>query len=227
MASVRLEKISKRYGDLWAARDIDLIIDDGEFFTLLGPSGCGKTTLLRTIAGFVMPDYGMVFLDNQPVNHKPAWQREIGLVFQNYALWPHMTVFENVAFGLRERKIPRLQISEKVSDALSRVGLASMEKRRPSQLSGGQQQRVALARTLVVEPKVLLLDEPLSNLDAKLRAEMRIESSSAIWASQPSTSHMTRTRRLRSRLALLLWIQAGSCKKGPRVKFTKIRDRVS
>ncbi len=174
-AQVRLEKIGKRYGDLWAARDIDLKIERGEFFTLLGPSGCGKTTLLRIIAGFVSPDRGIVFLDDKPVNDVPPWQRDVGMVFQNYALWPHMTVFENVAFGLRERKIPRSEIETRVGDALARVGLATTERRRPSQLSGGQQQRVALARTLVVQPRVLLLDEPLSNLDAKLRAEMRIE----------------------------------------------------
>ena len=174
-AQVRLEKIGKRYGDLWAARDIDLKIQRGEFFTLLGPSGCGKTTLLRIIAGFLAPDQGTVFLDDKPVNHVPPWQRDVGMVFQNYALWPHMTVFENVAFGLRERKTPRSEIETSVADALARVGLGATERRRPSQLSGGQQQRVALARTLVVQPRVLLLDEPLSNLDAKLRAEMRIE----------------------------------------------------
>jgi iron(III) transport system ATP-binding protein len=174
-SQVRLEKIGKRYGDLWAARDIDLKIRRGEFFTLLGPSGCGKTTLLRVIAGFITPDEGTVFLDERPVNFIPPWQRDVGMVFQNYALWPHMTVFENVAFGLRERKIPRAEVESRVADALARVGLAATERRRPSQLSGGQQQRVALARTLVVQPRVLLLDEPLSNLDAKLRAEMRIE----------------------------------------------------
>ena len=174
-AQVRLEKIGKRYGDLWAARDIDLKIERGEFFTLLGPSGCGKTTLLRIIAGFLTPDEGTVFLDGQPVNHVPPWRRDVGMVFQNYALWPHMTVFENVAFGLRERKMPRSEIEARIADALTRVGLAATERRRPSQLSGGQQQRVALARTLVVQPRALLLDEPLSNLDAKLRAEMRIE----------------------------------------------------
>jgi iron(III) transport system ATP-binding protein len=174
-AEIRLEKIGKRYGDLWAARGIDLKIERGDFFTLLGPSGCGKTTLLRIIAGFVAPDEGAVFLDDRLVNNVPPWQRDVGMVFQNYALWPHMTVFENVAFGLRERKIPRSEIGTRVADALARVGLAAKERRMPSELSGGQQQRVALARTLVVQPRALLLDEPLSNLDAKLRAEMRIE----------------------------------------------------
>jgi spermidine/putrescine ABC transporter ATP-binding subunit len=174
-AQIRLEKIGKRYGELWAARDIDLKIERGEFFTLLGPSGCGKTTLLRMIAGFVAPDEGAIFLDNRPVNDVPPWQRDVGMVFQNYALWPHMTVFENVAFGLRERSTARGEIATRVAEALGRVGLAALERRKPSELSGGQQQRVALARTLVVQPRALLLDEPLSNLDARLRAEMRIE----------------------------------------------------
>jgi iron(III) transport system ATP-binding protein len=174
-AQVRLEKIGKRYGELWAARGVDVNIQSGEFYTLLGPSGCGKTTLLRIIAGFLAPDEGTIFFDERAVNDVPPWRRDVGMVFQNYALWPHMTVFENVAFGLRERKIPRSEIAPRVADALARVGLSATAKRRPSQLSGGQQQRVALARTLVVQPRALLLDEPLSNLDAKLRAEMRIE----------------------------------------------------
>jgi iron(III) transport system ATP-binding protein len=172
---VRLENIGKRYGELWAVRHIDLEIATGEFYTLLGPSGCGKTTLLRTIAGFVAPDEGAVFLDGQSVNRLPPWKRNLGMVFQNYALWPHMTVFENVAFGLKERKVPRREIEPRVLQALEQVGLKGTERRRPSQLSGGQQQRVALARTLVIQPRVLLLDEPLSNLDAKLRQEMRLE----------------------------------------------------
>jgi spermidine/putrescine ABC transporter ATP-binding subunit len=172
---VRLENIGKRYGDLWAVRHIDLAVGAGEFYTLLGPSGCGKTTLLRTIAGFVAPDEGAIFLDGEAVNHLPPWKRNLGMVFQNYALWPHMTVFENVAFGLKERKVPRREIAPRVLQALEQVGLKGTERRRPSQLSGGQQQRVALARTLVIQPRVLLLDEPLSNLDAKLRQEMRLE----------------------------------------------------
>jgi spermidine/putrescine ABC transporter ATP-binding subunit len=172
---VRLENIGKRYGDLWAVRHVNLEIAKGEFYTLLGPSGCGKTTLLRTIAGFVMPEEGAVFLDGEPVTHVPPWKRDLGMVFQNYALWPHMTVFDNVAFGLKERKVQNREIQRRVLDALEQVGLKGTEQRRPSQLSGGQQQRVALARTLVIQPRVLLLDEPLSNLDAKLRQEMRIE----------------------------------------------------
>jgi spermidine/putrescine ABC transporter ATP-binding subunit len=172
---VKLENIGKRYGALWAVRHVDLEIARGEFYTLLGPSGCGKTTLLRTIAGFISPDEGTVFLDGEPVTHIPPWKRNLGMVFQNYALWPHLTVFDNVAFGLKERKVPRREIEPRVMQALEQVGLKGTEKRRPSQLSGGQQQRVALARTLVIQPRVLLLDEPLSNLDAKLRQEMRIE----------------------------------------------------
>ena len=174
-AEVRLEEIGKAYGQLWVLRGVNLHIRRGEFFTFLGPSGCGKTTLLRIIAGFARADEGMVYLDGKPVGHVPPWQRNVGLVFQNYALWPHMTVFENVAFGLRERKAARQEINQRVMDALRQVDLKGTESRRPSQLSGGQQQRVALARTLVIQPRLLLLDEPLSNLDAKLRIDMRIE----------------------------------------------------
>ena len=174
-ASVRLEGVGKCYGEHWVLCRVSLDIEQGEFFTFLGPSGCGKTTLLRIVAGFVAPDQGMVFLDDQPMNHVPPWRRNIGLVFQNYALWPHLSVFENVAFGLRERKVARGEIERRVAAALKQVDLAGADKRRPSELSGGQQQRVALARTLVIQPRVLLLDEPLSNLDAKLRIEMRLE----------------------------------------------------
>jgi iron(III) transport system ATP-binding protein len=174
-AGVRLENIGKHFGDQWVVCGVSLDIKQGEFFTFLGPSGCGKTTLLRIVAGFVAPDQGVVYLDDRPVTEVPPWRRDIGLVFQNYALWPHLTVFENVAFGLRERKVPRREIERRVTAALEQVDLAGTEKRRPSQLSGGQQQRVALARTLIIQPRVLLLDEPLSNLDAKLRIEMRLE----------------------------------------------------
>ena len=174
-AEVRLEHVGKSYGDQPVVRDVTLRIRAGEFFTFLGPSGCGKTTLLRMIAGFVEPDEGSLYLDDQPVNLVPPWRRDIGMVFQNYALWPHMTVFENVAFGLRERKISRAEAKTRVAKILDQVGLQGTDTRRPSQLSGGQQQRVALARTLVIQPRVLLLDEPLSNLDAKLRVEMRLE----------------------------------------------------
>jgi len=174
-AQVTLENIGKCYGETWVVRDVNLQIQAGDFFTFLGPSGCGKTTLLRMIAGFAVPDRGSIHLDDQEVSRVPPWQRDIGMVFQNYALWPHMTVFENVAFGLRERKIPRSEILTRVNQALATVDLQGRESHRPSQLSGGQQQRVALARILVIQPRVVLLDEPLSNLDAKLRIEMRLE----------------------------------------------------
>lgn len=174
-ADVRLEKVSKNYGELCVVRGVSLTVRAGEFFTFLGPSGCGKTTLLRIIAGFVEPDEGFVYIDDKAVNDVPPWKRDVGMVFQNYALWPHMSVFENVAFGLRERKVPRADVKSRVVNALAQVDLKGVEGRRPSQLSGGQQQRVALARTLVIQPRVLLLDEPLSNLDAKLRIEMRLE----------------------------------------------------
>jgi spermidine/putrescine ABC transporter ATP-binding subunit len=174
-AEVTLEKVGKRYGDQWVVRAVDLRVQRGEFFTLLGPSGCGKTTLLRMIAGFAEPDEGVICFDGQPVNQVPPWRRDVGLVFQSYALWPHLTVFDNVAFGLRERKVPSEEIHKRVHAALEQVSLGGTAARRPSQLSGGQQQRVALARTLIIQPRVLLLDEPLSNLDAKLRVEMRLE----------------------------------------------------
>jgi iron(III) transport system ATP-binding protein len=174
-SEVRLEQVGKRFGTTWAVRGVSLRIGAGDFYTFLGPSGCGKTTLLRIIAGFAFPDEGAVRLDGEMVNALPPWKRDVGMVFQSYALWPHLSVFQNVAFGLKERGVPRTEIARRVEEALAMVNLETMGGRRPSQLSGGQQQRVALARTLVVKPRVLLLDEPLSNLDAKLRAQMRIE----------------------------------------------------
>jgi spermidine/putrescine ABC transporter ATP-binding subunit len=150
-------------------------IEHGEFFTFLGPSGCGKTTTLRIIAGLELPDSGRVFIDGEDVTYLPPYRRDTAMVFQNYALWPHMTVFDNVAYGLKVRKLPREEIRRRVREVLELVRLEGLEDRYPTQLSGGQQQRVALARALVVQPKVLLLDEPLSNLDAKLRVEMREE----------------------------------------------------
>jgi len=174
-ASVELIGVGKRYGALWALRDVSLRVEPGEFFTLLGPSGCGKTTALRLIAGFLDPDGGDILIDGASVTGVPPWRRDLGLVFQSYALWPHLSVFEHVAFGLRERRVPRAERNARVHEALRLVSLEGLEDRRPSQLSGGQQQRVALARTLVLRPRALLLDEPLSNLDATLRAQMRIE----------------------------------------------------
>jgi ABC-type Fe3+/spermidine/putrescine transport system ATPase subunit len=174
-ASIELARLGKRYGALWALRDVSVRVEPGEFFTLLGPSGCGKTTALRLVAGFLDPDEGEVRIDGAPVHGVPPWRRDLGLVFQNYALWPHLSVFEHVAFGLRERRVARAERDARVREALRLVGLEGLESRRPSQLSGGQQQRVALARTLVLRPRALLLDEPLSNLDARLRAQMRTE----------------------------------------------------
>ncbi|MBI4247226.1 MAG: ABC transporter ATP-binding protein [Candidatus Rokubacteria bacterium] len=174
-ASIDLANVGKLYGTLWAVRGVTLNVAPGEFFTLLGPSGCGKTTVLRMIAGFVAPDAGQILLDGASVAGVPPWRRDLGLVFQHYALWPHLTVFEHAAFGLRERRLPRDEIRQRVAATLAMVGLDGLEARRPSQLSGGQQQRVALARTLVLRPRALLLDEPLSNLDARLRAQMRVE----------------------------------------------------
>jgi iron(III) transport system ATP-binding protein len=175
MHKVDIEHVSLSYGETAVLKDVNISIPAGQFFALLGPSGSGKSTLLRLIAGFNQAQAGRVVIGGVDITRVPPWQRDVGMVFQNYALWPHMTVAENVAFGLEERKLPRQQIREKVAAVLDLVGLQGYDARRPSQLSGGQQQRVALARTLAIEPKVLLLDEPLSNLDAKLRVHMRAE----------------------------------------------------
>jgi len=175
MTSIKISGVEKRFGDLVALSDINLDIGKGEFFTLLGPSGCGKTTLLRTIAGFYRQDSGDIWLGDELINDVPAYRRNTGMVFQNYAVFPHMTVFENVAYGLRVRKLPTKEIEAKVTAALRNVHLAGYEERTPDKLSGGQQQRVGLARAMAIEPRVLLFDEPLSNLDAKLRVEMRDE----------------------------------------------------
>jgi len=172
---VRIELVNLSYGDNHVLKSINLDIRPGEFFAFLGPSGCGKTTLLRLIAGFNRADSGRVLVGDKDISGLPPWKRDVGMVFQSYALWPHMTVARNVAFGLEEKRIGRDEISRRVDAALNLVGLGGLGARRPSQLSGGQQQRVALARTIVVEPKLLLLDEPLSNLDAKLRVQVRRE----------------------------------------------------
>ena len=163
----------KRYGDFTALSDVSLRIEKGEFFTLLGPSGCGKTTLLRMIAGFNSIEGGDFYFGQQRINDVPAHKRDIGMVFQNYAIFPHMTVEENVAYGLKARKVSREETERRVKEALELVQIQPLAKRKPSGLSGGQQQRVALARAFVIEPSVLLMDEPLSNLDAKLRVQMR------------------------------------------------------
>ncbi len=173
--NVSIQNVTKRFGTQAAAEEVSFDIHDGELFFLLGPSGCGKTTVLRLIAGFYAPDAGEVCFDGRPVNHVPPNQRNTGMVFQNYALWPHMTVTENVAYGLDVRHVGREEKARRVRDALAIVRMGDLAGRSPAQLSGGQQPRVALARALVINPGILLLDEPLSNLDAKLRLETREE----------------------------------------------------
>jgi ABC-type Fe3+/spermidine/putrescine transport system ATPase subunit len=175
MVKVRLEKVTKRFDDVLAADDVNLTINDGEFFTFLGPSGCGKTTTMRIVAGLEYPTEGKVYYDDVDVTQLPSFKRNTGMVFQNYALWPHMTVYENIAYGLKVRKLSKTEVDSRVDDIVELVHLGGMGERFPNQLSGGQQQRVALARVLVINPGILLLDEPLSNLDAKLRVEMREE----------------------------------------------------
>ena len=170
-----LEGVTKLFGDFKAVDDIDLTIAKGEFFSLLGPSGCGKTTTLRMIAGFEEPTVGRILLEGEDVTYVPAAKRHVNMVFQAYALFPHMTVWDNVAFGLKIKKVPRAETEQRVAEAMGTVRLEGMEKRRPGQLSGGQQQRVALARALVNKPAALLLDEPLGALDLKLRKEMQLE----------------------------------------------------
>jgi putative spermidine/putrescine transport system ATP-binding protein len=175
MTSLRLEAIAKSYGEFRAVKDVSLEVAQGEMLVLLGPSGCGKTTTLRLIAGFIDATSGRILLGERDVTYLPPYKRNTGLVFQGYALFPHLTVFENVAFGLKMRKIDKDKTKTRVEEALRLVRLEALSARMPRQLSGGQQQRVALARALVIEPDILLLDEPLSNLDAKLRQEVRVE----------------------------------------------------
>jgi ABC-type Fe3+/spermidine/putrescine transport system ATPase subunit len=173
--NIELKNVVKKFGPLEAVSHVSLDIRDGELFTLLGPSGCGKTTILRLIGGFHKPDDGEIRFGDREVSGIPPYERNIGMVFQNYALWPHMTISANIAYGLKIKKTSRGEIKEKVSHALKLVNLIGLENRYPGQLSGGQQQRVALARALVLNPDVLLLDEPLSNLDAKIRIQVRAE----------------------------------------------------
>ena len=175
MPGISIRNVTKRFGELVAANDINLEIEKGEFFTLLGPSGCGKTTLLRCIAGFLDPEAGQIHFGERRVDGIPTHKRGVGMVFQNYAVFPHLTVQDNVKYGLKARKVPAREQADRARQAISMVQLEGLEKRLPNQLSGGQLQRVAISRALVIEPEVLLMDEPLSNLDAKLRVEMRGE----------------------------------------------------
>jgi len=175
MISIRIQNLTKRFGAVTALQRLDLTIEPGELFFLLGPSGCGKTTLLRSLAGFYVPEEGQIFFGDEDVTRLEPHKRNTGMMFQSYALWPHMTVAQNVAFGLEERRVARDEITRRVGEALASVRMSEYAARRPNELSGGQQQRVALARALVIRPRCLLLDEPLSNLDAKLRLEMRTE----------------------------------------------------
>jgi ABC-type Fe3+/spermidine/putrescine transport system ATPase subunit len=172
---IRVAGVVKRFGAVTAVDRADLTVADGELFTLLGPSGCGKTTLLRLLAGFYQPDAGEIRFGDRVVSGLAPYERNIGMVFQNYALWPHMTVAENVSYGLRLRKLPAAEVRTRLDQGLQKVNLTGFESRYPGQLSGGQQQRVALARALVLNPDILLLDEPLSNLDAKIRVQVRAE----------------------------------------------------
>src|SRR5215471_4263143 len=172
---VRLERLTKRFDDVTAVDEIDLDVERGRFFALLGPSGCGKTTTLRMIGGFEEPSSGRIYLDGKDVVDQPPYRRDVNTVFQSYALFPHLSIYENVAFGLRRRGMRGTELRARVVEALELVGLAGVENRKPRQLSGGQQQRIALARSLVNRPRVLLLDEPLGALDLKLRKQMQLE----------------------------------------------------
>ena len=175
MARLRLVNLTKRFEDVVAVDKLNLTVEEGEFITLLGPSGCGKTTTLRSIAGFVQPEEGEIYFDDELMNNVPPNKRFATMCFQSYALFPHMTVRDNICFGLMMQKINKGEQAKRVAEVMSIVGLEGMENRRPSQLSGGQQQRVALARAVVTHPRILLFDEPLSNLDAKLREHVRVE----------------------------------------------------
>ncbi|MDR2676957.1 MAG: ABC transporter ATP-binding protein [Puniceicoccales bacterium] len=195
MSEISIEHVTKRFGTVVALDDINLDIEHGELFFLLGPSGCGKTTLLRVLAGFYTPDVGHILNAGKDITSKPTHKRQAGMVFQNYALWPHMTVAENVAFGLRQKKLPRQLIEERLIAALESVRMEQYANRKPNELSGGQQQRVALARALAVRPRYLLLDEPLSNLDAQLRNEMRMEIRRICKENQLTTVYVTHDQK--------------------------------
>lgn len=175
MSALSLRGLSKTYGDFQAVRELNLDVEGGEFISLLGPSGCGKTTTLQMVAGFVSPTAGTVVVEDQDITHAAPEKRDMGVVFQSYALFPHMTVVQNVGFGLEMRRVKGAELRRRVDEALTMVRLSGLEDRYPSELSGGQRQRVAIARVLAIRPRVLLLDEPMSNLDAKLRGDMHVE----------------------------------------------------
>jgi spermidine/putrescine ABC transporter ATP-binding subunit len=189
--ALALDRITKQFGPVVAVRDVSLRVRRGEFVSLLGPSGCGKTTMLRMVAGYLRPDRGAIYLDDRDETCTPPYRRDIGMVFQSYALFPHMTVEQNVAFGLRMRRVGNAEITRRVAEALQLVRLAGFERRKPAEISGGQQQRVALARAIVIRPRLLLLDEPLSNLDAKLRKSMQLEIRSLQETLGITTIHVT------------------------------------
>ena len=207
MISIQVQQLTKQFGNVVALHGLDLTINPGELFFLLGPSGCGKTTLLRTIAGFYIPEKGRILFGDEDVTRLEPHKRNTGMMFQSYALWPHMTVAENVAFGLQERKVLAAEIKQRVGDALASVHMDKYAERKPNQLSGGQQQRVALARALVIRPRCLLLDEPLSNLDAKLRLEMRMEIRRVCKEFQLTTVYVTHDQKealsIADRMAIL------------------------
>jgi iron(III) transport system ATP-binding protein len=229
MISVKVTNVTKRFGNVTALDGIDLTIQPGELFFLLGPSGCGKTTLLRSLAGFYIPDAGSIHFGSENVTTLPPHQRNTGMMFQSYALWPHMTVADNVAFGLEERRVPRNEINQRVRAALASVQMENYAARRPNQLSGGQQQRVALARALVIRPRCLLLDEPLSNLDARLRLEMRGEIRRVCKEFNLTTVYVTHDQKealsIADRMAILAGgkiLQVGA----PREIYRRPTDRV-
>lgn len=229
MISIQVQQLTKRFGEAVALRGLDLTIAPGELFFLLGPSGCGKTTLLRSLAGFYLPDEGRILFGDEDVTRLEPHRRNTGMMFQSYALWPHLTVAENVAFGLRERKVPAPELNRRVAEALAAVLMADYAGRKPNQLSGGQQQRVALARALVVRPRCLLLDEPLSNLDAKLRLEMRGEIRRVCKEFRLTTVYVTHDQKealsIADRMAILdqgRILQVGT----PREVYRRPRNRV-
>ncbi|MEN9403290.1 MAG: Spermidine/putrescine import ATP-binding protein PotA [Verrucomicrobiota bacterium] len=207
MISIQVKQLTKQFGSVVALHGLDLMINPGELFFLLGPSGCGKTTLLRSLAGFYIPEKGQILFGDEDVTRLAPHKRNTGMMFQSYALWPHLTVAENVAFGLEERKVAASEIKRRVGEALESVHMGKYAERKPNQLSGGQQQRIALARALVIRPRCLLLDEPLSNLDAKLRLEMRTEIRRVCKEFQLTTVYVTHDQKealsIADRMAIL------------------------